>query len=96
MTCNDCKLAQTTLDSISVAAHETAMAREERRNKRQIIVTIVLIVALVITNLAWLITFNQYDFSTELYDYTQDGRGINIIGDDNEVDQNGTETDYLP
>lgn len=39
----------------------------------------------------WLAFLEQYDI--ESYDYQQDGRGVNIIGDGNGVDYNGTETE---
>lgn len=85
MTCSDCNR----VDTISMAAHETIMAREDKKNRRLIWVVVLLIVALVATNIAWLVTWNSYDFVTETEEITQDGRGINIIGDENEVDQHG-------
>lgn len=39
----------------------------------------------------WLDFLAQYDF--ESYDYTQDGKGVNIIGDSNGVDYYGAETE---
>lgn len=39
----------------------------------------------------WLDFLSQYDF--EDYDYTQDGQGVNIIGDSNGVDYYGTEAE---
>lgn len=92
MDCNSCK----NMDSISLAAHETIMAREDKKHRRLVWVIVVLIAALVVCNLAWLITWNGYDFVTETEEITQDGRGINIIGDDNEVDQNGTTDSETP
>lgn len=91
MSCKDC-----TMDSISIAAHETIMAREDKTNRRLIWVVVLLIVALVATNIAWLVTWNSYDFVTETEEITQDGRGINIIGDENEVDQRGTTDSETP
>ena len=87
MSCNDCTLAKQSLDSISVAAHETIMAREDKKNRRLVWLVVLLIIALLATNIAWLITWNSYDFVDETYDYSQDGRGINIIGNDNDADQ---------
>jgi multidrug resistance efflux pump len=79
-----------------MAAHETIMAREDKKNRRLIWVVVLLIVALVATNIAWLVTWNSYDFVTETEEITQDGRGINIIGDENEVDQHGTTDSETP
>ena len=90
MDCNSCK--QSNLDVISVAAHETAMAREDRKQKRLLIALIVSIVlgllALVGTNVAWLVTWNNYDFEATTEDIMQDGAGVNIYGSGNRVMQN--------
>lgn len=91
MDCKNCNV-----DSISMAAHETIMAREDKKNRRLIWVVILLIVALVATNIAWLVTFNSYDFVTETEEITQDGKGINIYGDENEVTQHGSESNQNP
>lgn len=92
MNCNDCNR----VDTISMAAHETIMSREDKKNRRLIWVVVLLIVALVATNIAWLVTWNSYEFVTEDYDYSQDGAGINIIGDENEAQQHGTEITHTP
>lgn len=44
-------------------------------------------------NKYWIDFLSQYDIENYSYDYTQDGRGINIIGDNNGVTNNGTEAD---
>lgn len=54
---------------------EGEMARAERRDKRQWIVIIALIVALFASNIGWLIYESQF----ETYTYTQDGDGLNNI-----------------
>lgn len=71
--------------------YETSMARMDRQLKRLWIALIVAIIATVATNIAWLIYISQYDF--ESCDYSQDGTGVNIIGDRNGVSYNGTEVD---
>lgn len=48
-------------------------------------------VLLYLNNAAWLHYIEQYDF--ESYEYTQDGQGVNVIGDGNGVDYNGAEID---
>jgi hypothetical protein len=49
------------------------------------VVVLVLIVALAVSNMLWLRAWNEYDYSTT--EIEQDGRGINIIGDDNDTEQ---------
>lgn len=70
---------------------EGELARAERHVKRLWIVIITCIVALVACNGAWLWYISQYDF--ESYEYSQDGRGVNIIGDSNGVEYNGAESE---
>ena len=55
--------------------HEGEMARAERRDVRQWVVIIVLIVALLASNIGWLVYESQFD----TYTYTQDGDGLNNI-----------------
>lgn len=43
-------------------------------------------------NKYWLDYMSQYDFSDYTYDYTQDGKGLNIIGNNNGVDYNESTT----
>ena len=55
---------------VPIIVHESALARMERQLKRQFILCIVLIVALVGTNAAWIVYENQ--FATEQTTVTQD------------------------
>lgn len=84
------------LKLIPYVAFEAAEARAERSIKRLVIALIISIVVGLITNLAWLYCWNQYDYDYEsetvTRTYVQDGEGLNIIGDSNEV-TNGTESD---
>lgn len=59
---------------VPLAAHESALARSERHNKRLWIVIIVLIGALIVTNLA---QFETVETITEEYDIEQDAEGGN-------------------
>lgn len=77
--CNRC--------TVPYAAHEAALARQERSNRRLWIVCIILIIALVATNLTWIMYESQLDTVIET-DKTeisaeQDGSGINIVGGGN-------------
>lgn len=74
--------------SIPYIAFEGELARAERHIKRLWIVNIILIIALILCNAAYLWYLSLYDFSS--YDYEQ-GDGINVIGDSNGVTNNGTE-----
>ena len=68
--------------------HESDMTRLERTNKRLFISLLISIILLFLSNVAWLYVWNQYDYVSETTTYSQDGKGINVIGD-----QNVTETD---
>ena len=57
--CNNCG-AETTI-YVPYIAHESALARSERQKKRLWIVVLVLIGALITSNLAWLIYNSQFE-----------------------------------
>jgi hypothetical protein len=95
-TCNGCNSAKEMMElkdmpSIPFAAHEAEVSRQERQIKRMWIALIVAISMLFASNIGWLIYQSQFD--TFSYDYTQDGNGNNIIGNNNEADYNGAETE---
>ena len=58
-------------------AYETSLASEREHNRRMFSLVIILIVALVATNLAWLWAWSQYDYVSDTY--AQDGGGVNVI-----------------
>ena len=65
---------------VPFSAYETASAISERNNKRLWIVILVLIVALIASNLAWIIyeaQFETVETTTEEYDIEQDAEGGN-------------------
>lgn len=82
----DCKTCKESRAVVPYIVHESAMARQERTIKRLVIALIVAIVLAFVTNLAWVWYINQYDFQDYEYTYSQDGEGVNIIGDSNGVD----------
>lgn len=61
-------------------SHEGDMARMERANKRLWIVILVLIVALVGSNAAWIIRESQFEDVVTTIEAQQDGSGVNIVG----------------
>ena len=79
--------------SVPYIVHESSMARMERQIKRLWIALIVCIALIFASNAAWLYAWMQYDYSSEEIVYQQDGEGTNIIGDSNEVDNYGAESD---
>ena len=91
-TCNNCTPTDINV-SVPYVVHEAEVSRQERQIKRMWVALIVLIVALFLTNMAWVGVFSSYDYSSEETIYQQDGEGTNIIGDSNEVDNYGAESD---
>lgn len=78
-TCNNCQTDGANV-TVPYVVHESAMARSERHNKRLWIVILVLIGALIGTNLAWAIYESQFETVetiTEEYDIEQDAEGGN-------------------
>lgn len=79
--------------NISYFAFESVMARSERHIKRLIVALVISVVLIFLSNLAWLYAWCQYDYTgteTETT-YTQDGEGVNIIGDSNDVTKQDNE-----
>lgn len=105
--CNDKQQECNKKEPVPFWAHEADMARLERTNSRLTVLSIFLAVvcaalgallyfshiksekALNENNEMWIEMWKEYDF--ESYEYQQDGEGVNIIGDGNGVDYNGTE-----
>lgn len=78
--------------TVPYVVFESTQARAERRDKRNGIVIIVLIVVLALSNLAWLYAWNQYDYVSETSSVnidSQDGGNANYIGHNGDIN-NGT------
>ena len=89
--CKECKekrMEVKTPENVPYIVHEAAMARNEREKKRLVVALIVAIMLAFATSVGWLVYESRYE--TVDYSYAQDGKGTNIIGDGNEVD-NGAE-----
>lgn len=82
------------LKTVPYVVYESAEARAERHVKRLIWALVLSILVCFLTNLAWLWMWNQYEYvgDTETRTYIQDGAGLNIIGNKNEV-TDGASTD---
>lgn len=84
-TCNNCNAAENQNVTVPYVVHEAAQARSERREKRLWIAIIVAVALMFISNIAWLIAWNSYDYSSEevIIEADQDGEGVNIVGGGN-------------
>ena len=92
-TCNNCNTTENPNVVVPYVAHESAMARSERHNKRLWIVILVLIVALLGTNLAWIIYEAQLETveeSTVIEQENSNGDN-NYIGNDGDINCGETE-----
>lgn len=69
--------------------YEGAQAKNERTVRRLVIALIVSVGLIFASNMAWLYVWSGYDtLNTDITTtqmYKQDGEGVNIIGDSNEV-----------
>ena len=90
--CNTCKEKKKAAEPVPYIVHESAMARQERTNKRLWIVVIILIAALILSNGAWIYYESQWE-TVETTEITQDNENgyNNYIGNDGDI-HNG-ETD---
>jgi hypothetical protein len=101
MSCESCKQSERKPSdgkgqSVPFVVHESAQARNERTVKRLVIALIVAIALIFASNAAWLYAWMQYDYTGEetVTEYTQDGEGLNIIGNRNTAGiYNGTDFD---
>ena len=95
MNCNTCKgHTAAKPDSVPYLVYEGSQARNERTVKRLICLLAVIILLWAGTICGFMLYLNQYEFSG--YEYTQDGEGINIIGDRNGVDYDLSEIESAP
>jgi hypothetical protein len=83
-TCNNCGTENLNVN-VPYVVHESAMARCERHNKRLWVIILVLIGALIGTNLAWIIYNSQFEVVEENVTVEQE----NDNGDNNYIGNNG-------
>ena len=81
-TCDTCNAEKT---SIPYVVREATATRLERINTRLWIVVLILIFALIASNLAWIIYEKQFEVieSDTIIDCKQSGAGTNIVGGGN-------------
>lgn len=67
--------------------YESEAARHERTVKRLLLTIVLVVCLLVITNLAWLYVFNQYDFTSEVTEVSTDEGNTNMLqaGENGEI-----------
>lgn len=87
MDCKTCKEKKKNLEPVPYIAHESAMARQERNNKRLWIVVIILIAALILSNAAWIYRESQFEtvettVTQDVQQDTEDGGTNNFVGGD--------------
>ena len=96
--CNNCG-AENKTTNVPFVVYQATAARQERQIKRMWIVVLVLIVALIASNVAWIIYNSQFEtveMTTEEYDISQDaenGNNNSIINGGNIV--NGETKDKI-
>ena len=83
---------QNSLATIPYFAHEGDMNRLERVNKRQFILILILILALVGSNLAWTIYESQFEDTVITQSGEADGSGTVLLNNDGEINY-GYESD---
>ena len=90
--CDSCISKGTTdlndMPPVPFAAHESAVARQERQIKRMWIALIVAVALIFASNAIWLYTWMQYDY--ESYEITAEGdSNANYIGQDGNIYNGG-------
>lgn len=75
------------MEQVPFNAFEATCTRLELIIRRLTIALIVCIILIFVNNVAWVYAWMQYDYESETVEtvYTQDGEGLNIIGDRNHV-----------
>lgn len=77
--------------NVPYIVYEGEQARHERTIRRLVTIIIICIALIFASNAIWLYAWMQYDYSSEdVTTIQQDGRGVNIIGNENGVN-NGAE-----
>lgn len=72
--------------TVPYIVYESEMARAERRQKRNFILTIILVAALILSNFGWLYAWMQYDYeSSDIVVDAGDRGNANYIGHDGDI-----------
>ena len=77
--------------SVPYVAYESALMHSSKANKRLTIICVILVIALILSNLAWIIYEKQFETveetTEEYYDYDVDQKSDN--GDNNFIGRDG-------
>lgn len=72
-------------EPVPYAAFEGEQMRTEIREKRKDRIILVLIIAMLLNNLAWLWFFNQFDFEAQTVQQELDSGNANFIGNNGAI-----------
>lgn len=74
-------------ENVQFIVYEAAQARAERTSRRLIYALVIAVLLIFASNGMWLYAGMQYDYTSEATttEYVQDGQGVNVIGDSNNV-----------
>ena len=91
MNCVECKEHQRETAPVPYTVHEGDMARSERSNKRLWILIILLILALIATNAAWIYYESQFEdiTTTTTYEASSDDGGTAVANGEGSVNVYG-------
>lgn len=65
---------------VNYLVYESALARVDRVNKRLLTLCVVIFLAFILSNMAWIVFENKYTDNVTTIEAEQDGEGINLIG----------------
>lgn len=94
MDCNTCKEKQKQVSPVAYFVHEAEMSRLERANKRAWITCIILILALIISNAAWIWYESQFIEEEWTFEASTEGGGNAIANGNGEVHYYGEVQSY--
>lgn len=78
--------------TIPYIAYESMLAKEDTQQRRMVYIIIFLIALLVVTNVIWLVAWNQYDYVDD-YTSVDGGNGVaNYIGEDGTINNGESNT----
>lgn len=72
--------------TVPYIVYESMLDKEDRQQRRMVYVIILLIVLLVVTNVIWLVAWNQYDYVDDYTEIDSGNGGVaNYVGDDGDI-----------
>lgn len=87
--CKTCKAIHKEPESVPYLVHESAMARNERKEKRLTAIIVLLIVLFVGSNMGWMYYESQFEDVKTTYEANKDNGGLAIANGSGEVNYNG-------